>query len=81
MPWMDRVASEDFEFPGTGVKIEKGTVVFMPCYSIQRDPMYFEDPDAFVPERFDTDNASSNDKTAWLPFGSGPRACIGEYGY
>ncbi|KAK3926847.1 Cytochrome P450 6j1 [Frankliniella fusca] len=77
MPWLDRVASEDYTLPGTDVKIEKGTVVFLPSYSIQRDPQFWEDPEAFNPERFAPENSANINKLAFLPFGTGPRACIG----
>ncbi|KAL1123514.1 hypothetical protein AAG570_002591 [Ranatra chinensis] len=59
-----------------GQTIKKGTTVIIPSYSMQRDPQYFQDPDEFQPERFlDDHNVPSN---VYLPFGAGPRVCIGE---
>jgi cytochrome P450 len=52
------------------------TVVFSP-YVLQRDPAFWEDPDAFRPERFLSGQASSRPRFSYIPFGGGPRACIG----
>lgn len=77
MPWMDRVASEDYTLPGTDVQIEKGTLVFIPSFSIQRDPDIWQDPETYDPERFSPSNSDNLNKLAFIPFGAGPRACIG----
>lgn len=48
------------------------------AYSLHRDPKLWPDPDAFCPERFlDKAQNASRDQTAFLPFGLGPRMCIG----
>lgn len=77
MPWLDRVASEDYVLPGTNAVIEKGTVIIIPIFSFHRDPERFDDPDTFKPERWAPENVAKIDKMSYLPFGNGPRACIG----
>lgn len=49
----------------------------MPVFSLQRDAKYFPNPDKFDPERFSDENKDSIDPFAFLPFGLGPRQCIG----
>ena len=46
-------------------------------YSIHRDPEFYPDPDKFDPERFSAEAKQSRDPYTYLPFGHGPRNCIG----
>ncbi|KAK5644024.1 hypothetical protein RI129_007869 [Pyrocoelia pectoralis] len=55
--------------------IEQGCGIWILHQAMQRDPKYFPDPDKFNPDRFRTVNAL--DSKAFLPFGAGPRKCIG----
>jgi cytochrome P450 len=57
--------------------IKKGQIVFLNVYGIHRDARYFADPDRFDPERFSAENEKNIPKYAYLPFGGGPRVCIG----
>ncbi len=57
--------------------IPPGYNVVMPVYVLHRDPEYWENPLAFKPERFHPDTMKSVHKYAYLPFGGGPRLCIG----
>jgi cytochrome P450 family 9 len=45
--------------------------------SLHRDPQYFSDPDRFDPERFSDENKGKILPGTYLPFGIGPRNCIG----
>ncbi|CAF4904835.1 unnamed protein product [Pieris macdunnoughi] len=71
---LDRYALEDYKFPDTDLVIEKGTPVYISLYGVHRDPQFFENPDVFDPDRFGEGRAVSDN---YLPFGVGPRACIG----
>lgn len=60
--------------------IEKGTVVVIPIYSIHHDPEHYPNPEVFDPERFNEANGgikNYRDKGVYLPFGDGPRMCLG----
>ncbi len=56
-------------------EIRPGDTVMIPIYALQRNRLLWEDPDAFNPERFADRKAI--DRYAYLPFGDGPRICIG----
>lgn len=58
--------------------IPKDKVVFISPYANHRNPKYFANPDKFDPERFSAANEKSIPKHAYIPFGSGPRVCIGQ---
>lgn len=73
---VSRVASEDYEIPDTKYKLEKGTTVLFSLIGFHRDPNYFPNPDEFIPERF-LDESKNYDERVYLPFGDGPRKCIG----
>lgn len=71
----DRVALEDDEVEG--YFIPKGTVVLSFIYGVHHSPDYWEQPEKFVPERFEKKNLKQKPKFAYMPFGGGPRLCIG----
>ncbi|KAF7403870.1 hypothetical protein HZH68_006664 [Vespula germanica] len=80
--FLDRVCIEDFELPASlpGKKpllIKKGTNVWFPVSALHLDPKYFKDPYKFVPERFMNNGKEINNSGVYLPFGLGPRMCIG----
>ena len=71
-----RRASEDAEIGGYFVP--KGSEVIGWTYMTHRDPRWFPDPLAFDPDRFSVEQEAQQKPFAFLPFGAGPRACIGK---
>jgi cytochrome P450 len=61
-----------------GYRIRRGQQVWFCPWAIQRDPRWFEAPDAFRPERWEGDLAKRLPRFAYFPFGGGPRQCIGQ---
>jgi cytochrome P450 len=61
-----------------GRTIPRGTLLRITPWVLQRDPRNFTDPDAFIPERFLPD-APAPQRGASIPFGTGPRVCIGQH--
>ena len=60
-----------------GRRIPAGTVVTISPFLLHRHRLLWRDPDAFDPERFLGANRDSVDRFAYIPFGAGPRVCIG----
>ena len=58
--------------------LPKGTLLRITPWALQRDPRLFDDPSAFRPQRFMPGEAAPA-RGAWLPFGTGPRVCIGQH--
>ncbi|XP_011705919.1 PREDICTED: cytochrome P450 9e2-like, partial [Wasmannia auropunctata] len=59
------------------VIVEPGDILLFPVHAIHRDPKYFPNPDKFDPERFSEENKDNILPYTYLPFGHGPRKCIG----
>lgn len=81
--FLSRKCTEQFEIDGLKDKkiiIEEGMIINIPIYTIHRDAEYYENPDDFYPERFDPENGGVKvfrDKGVLMPFGDGPRMCLG----
>ncbi len=75
-----RECTKDWKLPGTNILIEKGVSVVVPAFALQRDPKYYPNPEQFQPERFNAENSSGKSfvDRPYLPFGEGPRVCIGQ---
>lgn len=70
-----RKCTKQYTFPN-GLTIEPGKVVLIPVAAIHNNPKYYPEPREYRPERF-----ARNQKIpacAFLPFGAGPRMCLGE---
>uniref|UniRef100_M3YHM5 Cytochrome P450 3A n=1 Tax=Mustela putorius furo TaxID=9669 RepID=M3YHM5_MUSPF len=74
---LERVCKKDVEI--SGVFIPKGTVVMVPVFTLHRDQALWPAPEEFHPERtrFSKKNKDSINPYTYLPFGTGPRNCIG----
>ncbi|MFN8347102.1 MAG: cytochrome P450 [Spirosomataceae bacterium] len=71
-----REALEDDEIEGKLIK--KGTIVFMPLFELHRHPGLWKNPLVFDPEHFSPEQVKDRPKFSYLPFGAGPRICIGQ---
>jgi cytochrome P450 len=60
-----------------GCRIPAGAVVLIVPWLLHRKPSLWEHPDCFEPERFSTERASARPRFSYIPFGAGPRICIG----
>lgn len=72
-----RRALRDVEVEGR--RIQKGHLVVVNIIGMHHDPKLFPDPERFDPERFTPEAEKALPKNAFLPFGAGPRVCIGNH--
>ncbi|KAF7401786.1 hypothetical protein HZH68_007606 [Vespula germanica] len=75
--YLVRGSLTDYTFRDTNVTISKDTKVFIPIYGIQHDPDIYPDPEVFDPDRFMDEVMKLRHPMHFLPFGDGPRNCIG----
>jgi cytochrome P450 len=62
-----------------GYHAPKGTQVHLVQWVVHRDPRWYDEPEAFRPQRWDNDLARRLPRCAYFPFGDGPRICIGQH--
>lgn len=62
-----------------GCRLAAGTVAIVGVYAMHRDPALWEDPLRFDPDRFSPERCAGRNRWQYLPFGGGPRACIGDH--
>ncbi|XP_067136945.1 cytochrome P450 3A8-like isoform X2 [Centruroides vittatus] len=74
---LERTAVQDYKLGDTGLVIPKGTVVAVPVHAIHHDPNYFPDPEKFDPDRFLAEQRKNIIPYTSMPFGIGPRNCLG----
>jgi cytochrome P450 len=72
-----REAMQDIEVDG--YRVAAGTLVIFGIYAVHRDPALWENPLAFDPERFRQENSKGRDRWQYVPFGGGPRSCVGDH--
>lgn len=72
-----RQATEEVEVGG--YRASKGTQFLISQWVLHRDPRWFDRPDEFQPERWDNDLIRTLPKGVYIPFGDGPRVCIGNH--
>ena len=72
-----RQAMQDIEVDG--YRVAAGTLVMFGIYAVHRDPTLWTDPLVFDPDRFSQENSKDRDRWQYLPFGGGPRSCIGDH--
>ena len=74
-PHVNRECAEDYEL--NGIRIPAGTMILIPMYFMHRDPEAWENPEKYDPERFRGPAKEARHAFQFLPFGGGPRNCIG----
>ncbi|CAG9788226.1 unnamed protein product [Diatraea saccharalis] len=75
--YLARNCTKRYTFLELNLTIDEGVCVCMPIQGIHTDAQYFDNPFEFRPERFSPENFNKTNKYVYLPFGDGPRACIG----
>uniref|UniRef100_A0A8C6V9E8 Cytochrome P450 n=1 Tax=Neogobius melanostomus TaxID=47308 RepID=A0A8C6V9E8_9GOBI len=71
----DRVAKETITVKG--ITIPKNMMVSVPFFALHRDPELWPEPEEFQPERFSKENRDKIQPYSYMPFGTGPRNCVG----
>jgi cytochrome P450 len=74
---MERAALDRDEI--AGYEIPRGWVVGVSPWTLHRHPDHWEQPERFWPERFSSERSEARHKHVFLPFGAGPRVCIGNH--
>ena len=93
LPYLDQVLCESLRFyppvvtfvsrhaaqPARlgGYSLPAGVNLMAPVWTIHHDPAVWPDPERFEPERFSRERSEGRHPMAWLPFGAGPRNCLG----
>ncbi|BES96419.1 Cytochrome P450 [Nesidiocoris tenuis] len=72
---LDRVCSKPYKIDHIDLPV--GHRVFIPCAGIHMDPDYYPEPEKFIPERFSAEEKAKRHPYVYMPFGLGPRNCIG----
>ncbi|KAG8233063.1 hypothetical protein J437_LFUL012939 [Ladona fulva] len=85
--FMARLTTKPFKLPSPEmdsgeddgkVLLQLDTPVIIPVLALHRDPKYYPDSEVFDPERFSEENRRRRERFVFLPFGEGPRICIGK---
>lgn len=75
---LNRVCAKKYLIPELDITLDPGVKILIPVQAIQHDEQYFDNPFEYRPERFEEDAVKDRHKFVYLPFGEGPRSCIGE---
>ncbi|XP_046679192.1 LOW QUALITY PROTEIN: probable cytochrome P450 6a13 [Homalodisca vitripennis] len=77
-PYLTRCCTEDYDVPKSSLTIKKGHHITIPVYSLHHDPEHFPEPFTFNPDRFSPENSKDRHPCVFMPFGEGPRMCVGQ---
>jgi cytochrome P450 len=76
-PTGTRMATRDVAVGG--FRVEAGTMLAFGRMAVQTDPSLWDDPLTFDPDRFSPERSAGRDRWQYIPFGGGPRSCIGDH--
>ncbi|OBH55995.1 cytochrome P450 [Mycobacterium colombiense] len=76
-PTGTRMATRDVEV--AGYRVKAGTMLAFGRMAVQTDPGLWDDTQRFDPDRFSPERADGRDRWQYVPFGGGPRSCIGDH--
>ncbi|KAK3924699.1 Cytochrome P450 6k1 [Frankliniella fusca] len=77
VPFLTRQAMVRRQLPLTDLTLDKGTRLLIPVSALHYDPRYWDKPDRYDPSRFTEEAKQTRPAMVYLPFGDGPRICIG----
>ena len=75
---LNRICTKDIDLPKVNFHVKKGTKIIISALGLHSDPDIYPDPEKFDPERFTEENIAKRHQYVYLPFGEGPRNCIGK---
>jgi cytochrome P450 family 6 len=78
LPFLNRICVKDYKIPNYNYTIPKGMRIIIPVSGIHHNPEYYPQPNKFDPSRFNKENSAARHPCTYLPFGAGPRYCIGK---
>ncbi|XP_058820808.1 cytochrome P450 6A1-like [Topomyia yanbarensis] len=72
-----RSVTKDYKVPDTKITLEQGSTLVIPVYGLHHDPEYYPNPERYDPDRFTPTQVAMRNPYCFIPFGEGPRICIG----
>ncbi|KAH0952173.1 hypothetical protein HN011_012211 [Eciton burchellii] len=78
--FFSKTCTEEYELKGSDgliCRVQPGTDIVISVHGLHEDARYWENPQVFDPERFGPDRKHTIEKFSFLPFGEGPRICVG----
>ncbi|ENN82293.1 hypothetical protein YQE_01331, partial [Dendroctonus ponderosae] len=77
LPFLDRTCLRDYKVENSDLVIEKATAVYIPMFALHYNPEFFPQPEKYDPQRFADKSKINKEGLYYVPFGDGPRICIG----
>nr|AAF97936.1 cytochrome P450 CYP6N3v1 [Aedes albopictus] len=74
---LTRIVSKDYKLPNCDVVLQQGSTIIVPVYALHHDAEYYPNPEKYDPDRFTPEEVAKRNPYCFLPFGEGPRNCIG----
>ncbi|XP_054163360.1 cytochrome P450 3A8-like [Oppia nitens] len=74
---VEREAKQDYQFTDSDIKLKAGQLIHVSIYGVQHNEEFFPEAEKFIPERFLPENKHKIVPYSYLPFGVGPRNCVG----